>query len=252
MKRILIISCFGLLLQISIFGQIDSSVYTIRNETINKSDYVFEGVIIKQTIYLRKNHMACSNIVKITKVFRGNLKPGTVEIVSYTNMFIANNTDRDVCDAACLKKYNRDTLGIFFCRVAKEFPYSSKYNVDALDNKTILTDYHNNEEPYGDGDRILSPHYGYKGMPGLNENGRIRTKAQVYQMLRKYPNLKIPDYAEPEPWDTIHDSRFGPDATFKNMEQLKAHRDSVVRAHALKKQQHEGADKDSLKIGVRP
>ena len=229
MKKLLILSCLSFLLHVSILGQIDSSMYSIRDETINKSDYVFEGVIIRQTVYLRENYTACSDIVQITKIFRGNLKPGTVEIVSYTNMVIANNTDWDVCDAACLKKYSHDTIGIFFCRVAKEFPYNPKYNIESVNNTPILTYYHNNIWTFGNWDKILSTHYGYRGMPGLKK-GKISSKSEVYQILRKYPNLKIPDFAEPERGDTVHDSRFGPNATFKNMEQLKAHRDSVVQA----------------------
>jgi hypothetical protein len=175
-----------------------------RDEAINESEYVFEGIIIKKSAYHRNNNTLASDIVKVTKVFRGNLMIGTVEIVTYANMVAMEyGKERETLLAADLRKHHNDTLGIFFCRLAKEFPYDKRYNIDVTVNKPVLTDYHNKEMTSTTGDRIISTHYGYDGIPFLKQ-GRIQTKAELYQILRKFPNLKIPDVAEPEPVDSEH------------------------------------------------
>lgn len=237
MKKI-IISCLALIMFISALGNtfllgnqskqesFTDEVIKSRNEIINNSDFIFEGVIIKSSYYIRSNAAICSDIVKITKVFRGKLITGTVEIENYVDLDIVSNTGRDEYDASQLKKNRRDTIGIFFCRLAREFSFDPKYNLDVVDNKPILTSYYNNinnESPFPGG-RILSTGYGYLGMSGL-KTGRITTKAELYQILRKYPNLKIPDFAEPEPVDSAN--LYVPKPTYGN--NLKAYLDSMHR-----------------------
>src|ERR1035437_3757934 len=197
MKKILI-SWFTLLLFISAYSQgIDtpSSVSYNWEDKFNKAEYAFEGIIIKKSAYFRDNKPVSSDIVRVTKVFRGNLKLGKVEIV---NCIMGAFKERSANDSV-LKKHKTDSLCIFFCKVSNKLPYDPKYNIDVVDNKVLLSDYENdcgysNKLPYS---RIERTGYGYRGVPD-----KYHTKAQVYQFLKKYPNLKIPDYAEPEPVDT--------------------------------------------------
>jgi len=90
MKKILL-SLLTLILFTGIFAQVEEphvNLDSLRDEIINKSQYVFEGVIIKQSSYLYNNHTPVeSNIIQILKVFRGNLKPGTVEIAAVQNKY---------------------------------------------------------------------------------------------------------------------------------------------------------------------
>jgi hypothetical protein len=211
MKKI-ISCCLALLLFVSIYGQNintpNLSHSFNREDAFNKCDYAFEGIIIKISTYMRNNHAIESDIIRVTKVFKGNLSLGTVEIVNYIEyaLFDSDTQKRTTGNAAKLKEYKVDTFGIFFCKVAKELPYDPKYNIDIVDNKVILSGYNNNSndirQPTRSQDRILRTNYGYRSYGLPFPPGRHSTKAEVYQYLRKYPNLKIPDYAEPEPVDT--------------------------------------------------
>jgi Secretion system C-terminal sorting domain/Bacterial Ig-like domain (group 2)/Matrixin len=211
MKKIIIV-CFTLSLFVSSFSQtmFEDHGHVNREDAINKSDYVFEGIIIKKTVYRRdeKKISVHSEIVKVTKVFRGKLLPGTVEIINYTEYGTLKRTS---LDAASLKLHKLDTFCIFFCKEAKDFPFDPKYNIDPVDNKIILSDYHNSiSGPFKCPalDRIKRSHNG--GYSGMIYNSR--TKAEVYQKLRKYPNLNIPDHAEPEVVDSeyIYTPKPGP------------------------------------------
>jgi hypothetical protein len=223
MKKILVLSCFGLLLFAGAYGQvpIDSRTTPInRDDAINKSDYAFEGVIVKTSTYVRDYKNTISDIVRITKVYRGNLKPGTVEIVNYT--FFAIPRERDIYSPALSGEHKLDTtgtFGIFFCRVAKELPYNAAFNIDVVDNKVLLSDYHNDFD--GDAlDRTFRTGKEYYGALG-----EFSSKAEVYRKLRKYPNLKIPDYAEPDP-AVPEDTKAKPEHQYSKHEQ-----DSLVRAY---------------------
>ncbi len=131
----------------------------------------------------------------------------------------------------------------FFCRSATEFPYNSKYNIDLVDNKIILASK----------DVIQPAPGGYKGN-SLFKRGRINTKAEIYKILKRYPNLNIPETAEKEPWD--HDNsllglypKFG---TFKSEAAEDAYIDSVNRSRGFIKPKHISQIKDSLKNVNRP
>ncbi len=213
---------------------------SIRDEIINKSEYVFEGTIIKCDGYFRNNSVMCSEIVKITKVFRGNLVPGSIEVLSYSNSILVDGYKRE---AWKLNSY--DKFGIFFCRIAKEFQFDPKYNIDKVDNKEILT---------YKGRIQYSPYGGsYEGIVNL-KNGKITTKAELYKILKRYPNLNIPETAEKEPWD--HDNsllglypRIG---TFKSGAAEDAYIDSVNRSRGFTKPKQTIQKKDSLKNVTRP
>ena len=93
MKKILL-SLLTMMLFTGIFAQVEppldidkinKQLDSVHEVIINKSDYVFEGNIIKSDIYFRNNSVICSDIIKITKVFRGNIQTGTIEVLSYSS-----------------------------------------------------------------------------------------------------------------------------------------------------------------------
>ena len=204
-----IISWFALLILINNYSQNinRSTQYLSYEDAFNESAYAFEGIIIKKSAYLRDNKPVLSDIVRITKVFRGNLSIGTVEIVNYVEslLFESPKMLRKTYEIDQLKKEKVDTFGIFFCKVANELTYDPKFNINSVDNKIVLSDYSN--DPFQHRfNRILRTHYGYQGGPP----GEHDTKAKIYKLLKKYPSLKIPDYSEPEPIDTtLKQIKFG-------------------------------------------
>ena len=241
MKKILL-SLLTLILFTGIFAQVEEphvNLDSLRDEIINKSQYVFEGVIIKQSSYLYNNHTPLeSNIIQILKVFRGNLKPGTIELINYiesVGLDMDNPEEmrlqRSTVPEKLLRK-RENVWGIFFCRSANEFPYNSKYNIDVVDNKIILAS----------NDVIQPAPGGYKGN-SLLKRGRITNKAELYKILKKYPNLNIPETAEKEPWD--HDI-ITPEDFNKYLH------DSLNHKGAFKLPKQAVQKKDSLKNVTRP
>ncbi len=133
MKKI-IICCFILLLHLYISGQsykdprFHSHDPKVREAFIqeqienvkNNAEFVFEGTIQKMERYPRGENIAqanciISNIVKITRVFRGNLKPGTIEIV-----YGPTARSSDVINVPIKREsmiiYAGDSDNIFFCK----------------------------------------------------------------------------------------------------------------------------------------
>ena len=160
--------------------KINKQLDSVHEVIINKSDYVFEGNIIKSDIYFRNNSVICSDIIKITKVFRGNIQTGTIEVLSYSSF----NMDGD--QRVTWHRNSYDKFGIFFCGIAKEFQFDPKYNIDKVDNKEILTK---------KGRIQYSPYSGsYEGIINL-KSGKLQPNAELYKILKRYPNLNIPETA---------------------------------------------------------
>ncbi len=205
MKKI-IIFCLAIINALDGYSQImqDSPGHVNpynREEAYKKADYVFEGVIIQRSFYMRGKDAIESDIVKVQKVFRGNLVPGTVEIVNYADnaSFNSPKLERTFADAAKFRKYKVDTFAFFFCKADTALPYDPQYNIDVVDNKVLLSDYHNysSKKPYFNRVERWANYGGYHGFAIYG-----KTKADVYKQLKKYTNLKIPDVAEPEPIDS--------------------------------------------------
>jgi hypothetical protein len=216
-------------------------------DAINNSEYVFEGIIIKDSTYFRDNKPVKSEIVKVTKVFRGKLNPGTVEIVNFTECVVTYK------NRAEYKKCWSEKLCIFFCRNAKELPYDPEYNININDNKVLLTDYHNDPK-YWIRDRVEK----IKGLGYTGLSWEAGSKAKIYDKLKKYKNLNIPDSAEPEPLDTnIPDAKFvkcGHDLTQKEIDSIFNYRkqevlDSIRKLYKLDSS-YPNNKKDSLPIGI--
>jgi len=167
-----------------IFGDNQRAIdYAIkyREEAINKSEFVFEGTILRALAYRRNEQYVMSYIVNVEKVLRGKLKPGTVEIVNYEDIAVAH--DRENWHRGL---YKNDTAGIFFCKVADDLPPSKKYNIDTVDNKTVLSGYHNDRMEGLDYIQVTKDEY------CLGFYRRWESTNEVYAYLRTFPNLNVP------------------------------------------------------------
>ena len=188
MKKILI-CCFALLLlHNSSQGQVNSNDPTVfdaflkeQNEDVkNNAEFVFEGYYQRRDIYPRKDkngevYYPTSVIVKITKVFRGNLKIGTVELAGIQNLncFIPpSKRESYIPDST---KY------IFFCRAAgKDHPYDAAYDIYPVDNKTILTSANKHVK------------CSFRILDDYMFESKMYSKGDVYRYIRKLPNIKMP------------------------------------------------------------
>jgi hypothetical protein len=162
----------------------------------NNAEFVFEGFFQRRDIYPRKDkngklYYPLCDLVKITKVFRGNLKPGTVEItaVKDLNEFIPPSERESYIPVS--------TKLIFFCRAAgKDHPYDATYDIYPVDNKTILM-------------RASESVRSIFDIPDYNMLGtKMYTESDVYRYIRKLPNVKMPKLTEEDtvyvnPWKAV-------------------------------------------------
>ena len=176
-----------MLLFASVFGQTESIIKNAkanqneREMTLKYSEFVFEGVIQKFDIYLRKDshdleYTASSLLVKVAKVYRGNgkIRKGNVEIVDRGRYCLINGQKRET------SKRDSGMIFIFFCREASEFPYDRLYNLDSVDNKTILTEF-----LYSEWGIDLNSYDSKK----LNLDFESRT--EIYEYLKTLPDMDI-------------------------------------------------------------
>lgn len=146
--------------------------------TLSNAEYVFEGKIIRYGYYHRNDEMIFSQIVQIKKVYKGKLKLGTVEILDVNNNNIVLSEKRTIDTA------KRENSYVFICRKAYEYPFDSKYNIDLVDNKTIL-------RPYNDiGGAEINLNYSGNKPKGLDS--LFDTKVSLYRYLEQFPKIKIP------------------------------------------------------------
>ena len=188
-----ILCCFAVLLYISSPAQQDNTVnkdsldiirqkgIAIRLKQIQNAEFIFEGVVKKIDHYMRPNKdgndfNTNSIIILITKVFRGNLKPGTVEIVKMADPRFESSAVR----GSMALQHQDTTPAIYFCRASNIYPYDPKYNIDIVDNKTILS---------------LNTGYTLKYTPyALVELGVRKeiSKGDYYRFLGSFPNITMP------------------------------------------------------------
>ncbi len=242
MKKYLIFLCLLFTQIISIVAQEDDSYRNIRinrdsiiiykrEKAISDAEFIFEATMTSEDVYLRidkngLNHNMRSVIATITKVFRGNLKPGTVEILDElfdTNIVVDQKRES-------YKLHHALTHGIFLCKSNKEFPYDSKYNIHPVDNKMIIT---NTSVGFIN---LIAPTLGWY-------EKKFQTKGEIYQYISTLPNIAMPVITAEDTTIKISDHVFY-SKTFTKM-QL----DSIENDKKFKiKSQQTFNNKDSLKI----
>jgi len=125
MKKNVIILVIWFLYAISCFGQ----QYEVPlNERIDSSAYIFEGRVLSTFSYPKPNStiMCNSAIVQISKIFKGNLTCGTIQIVFPGEIIIKKAKEPFNIDMVQSSDENRLSLrkgakGIFFC-IKTELP----------------------------------------------------------------------------------------------------------------------------------
>lgn len=195
-----------------------------KEERMRTAEFVFEGIILKNDVYAYvypdgTKEKRFSAIIEITKVFKGNLKIGTVEIVSRGECDVITNMP------TIRESRKNNTLAIFFKQKSNEFVYNKLYNIDDVDNKVILT---NNNERIG---------YKMNMLNGLWWNGEVDaqhiTKDSLYNYLRKIEGLNIPDKAEK--WEPKEEKQPAVTKQVKQGKTIKEINDEILR---LKKKEN--------------
>ena len=164
------------------------------------AEFVFEGRVIASRIYkYDSTKILCSNIIRITKVFRGNLQLGTVELIKNVGSYII------ILDGEPIYNYTElsDTcVKIFFCEFSNLYPHDAYNTVYKINNSIIVAHCLNLEEEQptyeihdskcNDGDFGL-----IKGF-----DSTFISRASLYNYLRNDYHITIPVSAE-ELSDTI-------------------------------------------------
>jgi hypothetical protein len=194
MKKIMIFSFF-ILLQSGLCGQdpdprrhskdpaVRAQFKEEQYEDIkNNAEYIFEGIVLKTEIYPRvdkfgKEYYANSQLIKITKILRGNLKLGTVEFICVQPIFSGFSLPPERTEVHLWA----DSLYFYFCKSGeKDFPYDPRYNIYSVDNKRILTS--------------SNKYIEFRFDPHDNElfGKQLRSRGEFYRILRTLPNIKMP------------------------------------------------------------
>jgi len=152
-----------------------------RDAAINNAEFIFEGaertldIYYRDSLGRRKNYVK-SEIINVTKVLRGNIKPGTIELIG-TPDIVMIKPER-------ISKENAisDSVSLFFCNANKEYNYDPKYDIYPLDNKKILSLCN----------RFSSINFAFEKVD-VWFGKTFHTKAEVYNSLKTYHNIKIPE-----------------------------------------------------------
>lgn len=160
---------------------------------LEKAEYIFEGKVLKSELYYAGGndpyeHLYTSSIVEVEHVLKGNIQPGTVEIIVKGGIDRLNYFPSGT--PVMLQKFKNKPVSkdnsIFFC-VATEYPDSPISST--VSNRVKLTVI----EMIGFSRESNNPHF-----TGLDRNWK--TKKAVYEFLSSQENIKLPaKVVEPEP-----------------------------------------------------
>jgi hypothetical protein len=165
-----------------------------RENTLKNAEFVFEGVVKYDSAYVIKYNsvhrvnydsefgVIAYSIVDIKKVYKGNISPGTVKVVTLLD------NEYEIYSSGV----PNDSIAIFFCKTAtRELKESLHKGSDKNNNLQILGGY-NELISVGWNTICFSEHAKPRGL-GMD----FKNKAEVYKFLQGYPGLNVPDYKEP-------------------------------------------------------
>ncbi len=181
------------------FAQADSTQIEQTNKQINdildKAEFIFEGKQIEYKTF--KNDSTKKNYtiykIKISKIFRANdnLKIGTVEIIQegancgidqWGNIFFIPQPHG----------YKSTTNGIYFC-IPSGYPNSG--TIECL--KTEEHGWVSTPDLYAPPTNSIQlqeiGNIDYYTMKGININKEFKTKQEIYEYLKQFDNLVIPE-----------------------------------------------------------
>jgi hypothetical protein len=148
-----------------------------QKRTRDSSQFIFEGNLQYINTYNTSdkngnNFIIESRTINVTKVFRGQLKLGTVELIR--NIYPNGKTIYSPH-----KKSQKDTAFIFFCSEVKKNPFNASHNRGVFDNKMLL-------EYYGYGAISLKYKTGFDG------GNSFPSLSSIYRYIGTFPNIKKP------------------------------------------------------------
>ena len=123
MLKVIFYSFALLLLSLDLKGQL---VPISLQERVVNSDVIFEGKVIGQTASwdVSRRHIYTSNIISVYKVFKGELKSSTVELIT-----MGGTVGNDREDVSYGLKLDEGSVGIFTCVPnSVKLSKGSKYN----------------------------------------------------------------------------------------------------------------------------
>ena len=201
------ISCVTLLLLLGsqAFAQIDykrindgkDHVKINRDRIRDSAEFIFEGNIKSNEYYRRiddngRSRLYSSTIINVTKVFRGNLKLGTIEIINKLDpsYILPPNIERGT-----LKTLEADSVHIYFCKTSIKYPYDPKYNINQVNNKQIL-EYFNSNNSFCTISLRDQDGLGFTGRYAFNSLG------DIYRYIASFPNVKMPKLSKNDTSET--------------------------------------------------
>jgi len=188
-----------LLLSVALYGSSNGQPLPKLNfeSILNTAPYVFEGEIIDTMYYngatgrrddlfieinsenkiVRSCKPLTSHKIQITKIFRGNLKSGTIDLVVNGGLFWGNGLRiLDACDE-CFQPMPIGTKGIFFCN---KFPtWRWKFSPMVTDNEIRVIPI-----------ELIFYSQGGGRMEGFDKV--FHSQKEINDFLSKYPNITIP------------------------------------------------------------
>jgi Secretion system C-terminal sorting domain len=124
----------------------------LRKYTYDHSDFIFEGKVIKQDFYFHgagTNLIFANDIIQITKVIKGDLKLGTVELKTRHGI-LEGSSGGNPCVVD-------DTEGVFYCNAAED-SIKTRFKAEKT-NAIMLKLFFDNRQ----GDCSVMDYHGYMG-----------------------------------------------------------------------------------------
>jgi len=186
---------------------ISSSNRRLDNDECQKNaEFIFEGSIIATRSYSNPNsvyEVIVSELINITKVFKGNLKIGTVELIYKASCDVVGSKDDPIM---YYEKPNDICNRIFFCKSSNMYPHDRNSSGYTIKNNVILTDYCSYRYRYVIHDSQCRTTRKVLGISGFDST--FISKASLYNYLRNKYQIAIPKSAE-KPSDTIASPTYG-------------------------------------------
>ncbi len=121
MKKVILI----LVLFIASYGSYAQRDFSYFNQMVAEAEYIFEAKGIGYTCYWTSDsQIYTSNILEITKVFKGEIQLGTVEILSF-----GGNVDGVSTSWDCNISTPKDIKIILFCKKTQKEPIKKNYEI---------------------------------------------------------------------------------------------------------------------------
>lgn len=172
------------------YGQTDSDREEQAKKIAESSEYVFEANLVPNTYRSYFNSDSTQTygawLIQIKKVYKGNLIPGTIELIyEGANISYMKNGRRRSVTSYDTKwpVIEKDTRYIFFAS-RSSFPEPHGSNSNNAISVTL---------PFGYDSYIIWPSTGQEKFVGPAKLSKFETEHEVYKYLQSFPSISIPD-----------------------------------------------------------